>query len=31
MHTGANLFFRFAKFEGALAQWHRRLDEKLGR
>jgi hypothetical protein len=31
MHAGANEFFRFAKFEGALAQWHRRLNEKLGR
>jgi hypothetical protein len=29
MQTGANEFFRFAKFEGALTQWHRRLNEKL--
>lgn len=26
-----NEFFRFAKFEGALTQSHRRLDERLGR
>ncbi len=31
MHTGANEFFRFATFEGALTQWHRRLDARLGR
>lgn len=31
MQTGANETFRFANFEGALTQWHRRLNEKLGR
>ena len=31
MRTGANEFFRFARFEGALSGWHRRLDAKLGR
>ncbi|MBT8466844.1 MAG: Rieske 2Fe-2S domain-containing protein [Myxococcales bacterium] len=31
MRTGANEHFRFASFEGALTQWHRRLNEKLGR
>jgi len=30
LHTGANEHFRFARFEGALTEWHRRLDEKLG-
>ena len=30
MHTGANEHFRFARFEGALSQWHERLEEKLG-
>lgn len=30
MHSGANEHFRFARFEGALTEWHRRLDEKLG-
>ncbi len=29
MHTGANEVFRFAGFEGALARWHRRLEQKL--
>lgn len=27
--TGANTHFRFATFEGALTQWHRRFEEKL--
>ena len=31
MKTGANEHFRFATFEGALAQWHRRLEARLGR
>ena len=31
LRTGANEFFRFARFEGALKEWHRRLDEKLRR
>ncbi|MEM7433690.1 MAG: SRPBCC family protein [Myxococcota bacterium] len=31
MHTGANEFFRFARFEGALTQWHERLANRLGR
>ena len=31
MRTGANEYFRFANFEGALTQWHRRLNQKLGR
>jgi phenylpropionate dioxygenase-like ring-hydroxylating dioxygenase large terminal subunit len=31
MRTGANEHFRFARFEGALTEWHRRLNEKLGR
>jgi phenylpropionate dioxygenase-like ring-hydroxylating dioxygenase large terminal subunit len=30
MHTGANEFFRFARFEGALTEWHDRLEAKLG-
>lgn len=30
MHTGANDTFRFARFEGALAQWHDRLEARLG-
>lgn len=28
--SGANRFFRFARFEGALRQWHERLDQKCG-
>lgn len=31
MRSGANELFRFARFEGALGQWHRRLEERLGR
>ena len=31
MRTGVNQHFRFARFEGALTEWHRRLDQKLGR
>ncbi len=31
MASGANEYFRFARFEGALSEWHRRLDERLGR
>ena len=31
IHTGVNAHFRFARFEGALTRWHRRLDEKLAR
>lgn len=31
MRTGANEHFRFARFEGALTQWHRRLNERLCR
>lgn len=31
MKTGANEHFRFATFEGALTQWHRRLEARLGR
>lgn len=31
MPTGANEHFRFARFEGALTEWHRRLGAKLGR
>jgi len=31
MRTRANEYFRFASFEGALTEWHRRLNEKLGR
>ncbi|HET6415555.1 MAG TPA: SRPBCC family protein [Polyangiales bacterium] len=31
MPSGANEFFRFARFEAALSQWHRRLDERLAR
>ena len=31
MHTGANEHFRFGRFEGALTEWHRRLDRRLGR
>lgn len=31
MSTGANEHFRFARFEGALTEWHRQLDAKLGR
>jgi hypothetical protein len=27
--TGANEHFRFARFEGALTEWHRRLAERL--
>ena len=30
MASGANEYFRFARFEGALTEWHRRLDERLG-
>lgn len=29
MHTGANDFFRLARFEGALTQWHELIDAKL--
>lgn len=29
MATGANEFFRFATFEGALTEWHRRYNDKL--
>ena len=29
MATGANEHFRFARYEGALTEWHRRLDERL--
>lgn len=29
MASGANEHFRFARFEGALSEWHRRLDERL--
>ena len=29
MYTGVNEHFRFARFEGALSEWHRRLDAKL--
>ncbi|QUR67131.1 aromatic ring-hydroxylating oxygenase subunit alpha [Mycobacterium spongiae] len=28
--SGVQEFFRFARFEGALSQWHRRTDAKLG-
>lgn len=31
MATGANEHFRFARFEGALTEWHLRLDERLSR
>lgn len=31
MPTRANEHFRFATFESALTEWHRRLDEKLAR
>ena len=31
IHTGANDFFRFSRFEGALTRWHQRLEEKLAR
>jgi len=31
MRSGANELFRFARFEGALSQWHRRLEQRLGR
>ncbi|MEM8609230.1 MAG: SRPBCC family protein [Myxococcota bacterium] len=31
MATGANEFFRFATFEGALSEWHRRSEEKLAK
>jgi len=31
MRGGANEVFRFARFEGALIQWQRRLDERLRR
>ena len=27
--TGANEFFRFARFEGALKQWHQRFEQRL--
>jgi hypothetical protein len=30
MRSGANEHFRFARFEGALSEWHRRLDQRLG-
>lgn len=29
LHTGANDFFRFARFEGALTRWHQLIDERL--
>lgn len=29
LHTGANEFFRFARFEGALTQWHKLIDAKM--
>ena len=29
--SGANESFRFARFEGALTEWHRRIDTRLGR
>ncbi|MEM9458856.1 MAG: SRPBCC family protein [Myxococcota bacterium] len=29
LHTGANEHFRLGRFEGALRQWHRRLDARL--
>ena len=29
MATGANEYFRFARFEGALTEWHRRFEERL--
>ena len=29
LDTGANTHFRFARFEGALTDWRRRLDAKL--
>lgn len=29
MASGANEHFRFARFEGALTEWHRRLDARL--
>ena len=29
--SGANEHFRFARFEGALTQWHQRLEERLAR
>ncbi len=31
LRTGANEHFRFARFESALTEWHRRMDEKLTR
>ena len=31
VRTGVNEHFRFARFENALTEWHRRMDEKLGR
>lgn len=31
VRSGANEFYRFARFEGALSQWHRLIDTKLGR
>lgn len=31
MATGANDFFRFATFEGALTEWHRAYEQKLAR
>ncbi|MBT8470439.1 MAG: hypothetical protein KJN97_16965, partial [Deltaproteobacteria bacterium] len=31
IQTGANEYFRFANFEGALTHWHERLNEQLGR
>lgn len=31
MKSGANEYFRLARFEGALSEWHRRLDERVGR
>ncbi len=30
LHTNANEHFRFARYEGALDAWHRRVDAKLG-
>ena len=30
MHSGANEFFRFARFEGALTRWHRLRKARLG-
>lgn len=31
LHTGANERLRFGRFEGALSQWHRRLEARLAR